>query len=431
MSDTPETPATPPSGGPARPTPPPVSPPQRSLRLDPAAAMIGIGGVVLLLALWWLWATPRASQSAAADEARLARIEERLDSLTEQTAGLVPRVQSLAGLEQRLSQLAEVEGRLRAMEQRPAPPDIRPLEQQVSGLVERLNAAERRIQAAENRPAPPDIHPLEQQIAAAERRLQALEGRPAFDPAAVPTRQSVEQLSGRLAQVAERVEAVGARQQEIARAAEQRATEVQQMAQQRMATAEQAMEQRLGTLQQQLGQRIAAVEEAQQRLSATASQATRLAALDAVRAALAGGQPLGPTLQRLDNPPQALARFAQSAPPTEASLRLSFEDAVRAARAVSDPAVSPGGEPGGVAESALARLGGLVTIRRGEQVVWGDAIEQPIERARRALEAGDLEQAVQHLEKLPPEPRQAMKGWIDQAQALLAARTALRQMAAG
>ena len=29
-----------------------------------------------------------------------------------------------------------------------------------------------------------------------------------------------------------------------------------------------------------------------------------------VRAALAGGQPLGPALQRIENPPQALARFA-------------------------------------------------------------------------------------------------------------------------
>ena len=103
---------------------------------------------------------------------------------------------------------------------------------------------------------------------------------------------------------------------------------------------------------------------------------------------------------------------------------------MRAARAASDAAARPnGGERAGVAESALARLGGLVTVRRGDQVVWGDASEAVIEKARRALEAGDLEQAVSHLETLPQEPRKAMQGWIDQAKALLAARAALWQMA--
>ncbi|MFC7542537.1 hypothetical protein ACFQU2_27915 [Siccirubricoccus deserti] len=36
-----------------------------------------------------------------------------------------------------------------------------------------------------------------------------------------------------------------------------------------------------------------------------------------------------------------------------------------------------------------------------------------------------------HLEKLPPPARAAMQPWADQARALLAARAALRQLAAG
>jgi hypothetical protein len=92
--------------------------------------------------------------------------------------------------------------------------------------------------------------------------------------------------------------------------------------------------------------------------------------------------------------------------------------------------MQPDGSRQGVVDSALARLGGLVTIRRGDQVVWGDAAEAEIERARRALEAGDLEASLQHLEKLPPPARAAMQGWTDQARALLAARAALRQIAA-
>ncbi len=74
-------------------------------------------------------------------------------------------------------------------------------------------------------------------------------------------------------------------------------------------------------------------------------------------------------------------------PPTEAALRLSFEEHARAARAASEP--QPAGS-GGVLDSAVARLSGLVTVRRGEEVVWGDAAAAELERARRALEAGDL-----------------------------------------
>jgi hypothetical protein len=401
--------------------------------------MIGVGGVVLLLALWWLWATPRADQASAADQARIARVEERMGTL------------------------AEVEGRLRAVEARPAPADIRPMEQSIAALNDR--------------------------IAGLERRIQAVEARPTVDPNALAARPAFEQLSTRATQIGERVEALTARQQEALRTAEQRATE----AQARLAAVEQSVEQRLGAAQQQLLARLTAAEQQvgqrldslgqqvtqraegltqqatqrteaigqqvgqrldaadarlverlataekqiadrvaaiEQRLSAAAAQATRFAAIDQVRAALNAGQPLGPTLARLQNPPAPLTRYATAAPPTESSLRLSFEEAVRAARAASDPArQGPDGAKGGIADTAVSRLSGLVTIRRGDQVVWGDSIEQPIERARRALVAGDLAQSVEQLKTLPPEVREAMKGWTEQAEALLAARAALHRLA--
>lgn len=437
--------------------PPPPPPPARSLRLDPAAVMIGVGGVVLLLALWWLWATPRAEQAAAADEARIARIEQRLQEVRDQTSALAPRVQAIATLEQRLGTVAELDGKLRATEQ------------SVAALSDRLGAL--------------------------DRRLQQVEARPVVDPNTVAPRAAHEQVSNRTAQLAERIEAVAARQQEVLRAADQRAADVQN----RLASVEQSIEQRIGAATQQLTNRLSAAEQQiaqrteavaqqlaqraetatqqatqaaqqltqraeaatkqatdradaitrqlgeraqqidqqvseriaqlEQRLTAAAGQATRLAAIDHVRAALAAGQPLGPTLQRLQNPPPALARYATAAPPTEASLRLSFEDAVRAARAASDPAAhGPDGARGSIADTAVARLSGLVTLRRGDKVVWGNAIEEPIEKARRALTAGDLDQAVKQLETLPPEVREAMKGWTDQAKALLAARAALQQL---
>ena len=91
----------------------------------------------------------------------------------------------------------------------------------------------------------------------------------------------------------------------------------------------------------------------------------------------------------------------------------------------------PDGSQGSVVDSALSRLGGLVTIRRGDQVVWGDAAEAEIERTRRTLEAGDIEMSLQHIDKLPPLVRGALQPWADQARALVAARVALRQLAMG
>ncbi len=438
MSDAPQTPESPSLRR---------SSPSAPRLAEPAVLLIILGGVVLLAAIWWLVATPRATQVAELESARIGRLEGRLDAvdrLREQTAALGARVE----------QIAPLEARLRAVEERPGPPDIQPLQAQIAGLTERLTAAERA--AAQNA----------ERAIANERRLTAVEGRPVFDPAAVPERAAFDALAARVERTAERVEATASRlqnieaeqtrrldeagraQEERLRAAEQaagqRVSAVEQQLGQRIAASETQAAQRAAALEAQLGQRVAAaetalgdrlaaVERTQQRLVALEGRTARLAAVDGLQRALSAGQPLGPSLARVEDPPQALARFAQTAPPTEASLRLSFEDAARAARAASDAAASlspqPDGQRPGVVDSALARLGGLVTVRRGEQVVWGDAAEAELERARRALDAGDLEGSLGYIGKLPPAARAAMDNWTEQARALIAARNALRQIA--
>ena len=415
MSDAPETPDSPPLRRPASPAP---------RRADPAALVIVLGGVVLVAALWWLLATPRATRVAEVDAARIGRIESRfdaLDSLREQTAALGARVE----------QIAPLEARLRAVEERPAPPDIRPLETQIAGLAERAGAIERNAAQTGER------------AIANEGRLTALEGRPVFNPTTVPDRGAFDALASRVERVAERVEANASRLQAMEADQARRSQEAARAQEERVRAAEQAAARRAGELEAQigkrveeaeakLGERLAAVERSQQRLAALEDRTARLAAVDGLQSALSAGQPLGQHLARIQQPPQALARFAQTAPPTEASLRLSFEEAARAARAASDAASSarqPDGSRAGVVDTALARLGGLVTVRRGEEVVWGDAAEAEIERARRALDAGDLEGSLGYIGKLPPAARAAMDGWTEQARALLAARNALRQIA--
>jgi hypothetical protein len=399
-------------------------------------ALIGFGALVGILALYYLFTMPRANRAAELDAARIGRIESRfdvLDGLREQTAALGARVE----------QLTPLEARLRAVEERPGPPDIRPLEAQIAAFNERAGAIERNAAQVAER------------AIANERRLTAVEGRPVFDPATVPERAAFDALAGRVERLSERLEANTARLQNIeaeqtrrlqdaARAQDERLRAAEQAVAQRVSALEGQAAQRAAALEAQLGQRLAAVETALgdrlaaaerslQRLAALEGRTARLAAVDGLQRALSAGQALGPALSRVEDPPQALARFAQTAPPTEASLRLSFEDAARAARAASDAATSarqPDGSRAGVVDSALARLGGLVTVRRGEEVVWGDAAEAELERARRALDAGDLEGSLGYIGKLPPAARAAMDGWTEQARALLAARNALRQIAA-
>ncbi len=336
----------------------------------------------------------------------------------------------------------------------PQPADTRAAEQ-LSALraeIARLEAVPGRVAALEAR-ATPDLAPLREALAATERRAVALEERLAAASREAPPRAALDQLAARVetlaretsaadAQAAQRVvaleQAIGGfagrvAANEAALAARTQAIETQNA---RIAAVEQALAARLSALEGQLAQRaqageqqtqrITALESLAQRLAALEGRAARMATLDALRVALDAGQPLGAALRPLTDPPEALTRFAAAAPPTEAALRLGFDDAARAARAASEP---PAG--GSVRDAAVARLSGLVTVRRGEEVVWGDAAGAEIERARRALEAGDLEAALRHLGRLSPPAQEAMRNWLSQAQALLAARTAIRQLAAG
>jgi hypothetical protein len=298
---------------------------------------------------------------------------------------------------------------------------------------EQVGELRARLEALEGRPAPampampamPDLAPLDARIAALQRELAA---RPPVDTAAFAPRAAVEGIARdaqqrqatteqAIAGFAQRVAA-----NETALAARTQLLEAQAA---RIAAIEQALAGRIAALEAQMAQqtpRLSALEGQAQRLAALESRAARLAVLEAARAALESGRPLG----AIPGAPEALARFANAAPPTEAALRLAFEDAARAGRAASEP---PAG--GTMMDSAMARLSGLVTVRRGEEILFGDAAGAEIERARRAIEAGDPEAALRHLARLSPAAREAMRAWIGQAESLVAARAALRQLASG
>ena len=139
-------------------------------------------------------------------------------------------------------------------------------------------------------------------------------------------------------------------------------------------------------------------------------------------AALAAGQKLGD----LPGAPPALARFADTNPPTEAALRLAFPQAARQALAAAHPV--SGDKP--LLTRLWAQAQDLVTVRQGDHVLVGDPTAGMLERARAALDAGDLSAAVTDVATLQGAAGQAMAAWLAQARALLEARAALAAWAA-
>jgi hypothetical protein len=148
-----------------------------------------------------------------------------------------------------------------------------------------------------------------------------------------------------------------------------------------------------------------------------------LNALGMARLALDAGQPLG----QIPGAPPALAQFATTAPPLEARLRESFALAARAAEAAS---LGDNGQSS-FWDKVKARLEGLITISNGTYVIFGPPAAAALIQAQQALDNGDLAGAVAALQNLGPGAKDAMADWLAQAEALLAARSALLKLAQG
>jgi hypothetical protein len=147
-----------------------------------------------------------------------------------------------------------------------------------------------------------------------------------------------------------------------------------------------------------------------------------LATAQAAAASLDAGQPLG----AVPGAPPALARYADAAPPTQAQLTLSFPDAARAAETASVAGVAQGN----IWARVRAKLASLITVSEGAHVLVGAPAAGVIAQAQAELDAGDLAGAVAQLRTLSLTTQRAMGPWLNQAQALLDARAALRTLAA-
>ena len=383
-----------------------------SPKRDPLPILYLLGFVVLAGSLLYLWQNPPVSQLATQQAGRVDTLQAQITALRDQVTKL--------------------------SEQKPAGPsadDFAKLQQQVSALDARpavapaaLAAVSDKVGALENRPSvAPDAV---QQLAG---KVTALENKPVVAPATVQQlSDKLTQLESRktvapeqLAALSDQVQALGRQIPDLQPLTQRLAALEQRPAYDPAATTAKFAD--LTTKQQQLGTRL---DGAEKQASAQADQLKALsqkgqitARLQGMAVALAAGQKLGD----IPGAPPALARFANEAPPTEAALRESFDRYADAAQKANQPVITANQDFG---SRLWTRAQQAVTVRQGDNVLVGDPIAGVIARARDKLNNGDLAGSVEALKGLAGPAAAAMQPWTDQAQSLVAARSAIASLAA-
>ncbi|CAN5819770.1 hypothetical protein BH11PSE3_BH11PSE3_37990 [soil metagenome] len=118
----------------------------------------------------------------------------------------------------------------------------------------------------------------------------------------------------------------------------------------------------------------------------------------------------------------ALQPYAQSGVASRAQLEGDFP--LVAKTALSDDLADDS-----FGERLLGKVKGLVSLRRVGDV-QGDSTEARLARAEQALHAGDLAKAVEIVKALPPQTAKATAAWLARAEAYLAAKRGVDQLAA-
>ena len=363
--------------------------------------VLGIAVLVLVGALAYVLSTGHQGQSQ--DEmAAIERLQQQVQSLSAQVVALAqrpaPASVNLEPLTARVDAAAQQTQSLAEQTQI--------LAQQNQALAQRTQAVAQQTEALANRPPPPSVAPKDflaladrvTKLESAVTAMSDLSGRIGKLEAQVGM---VAALNNRVAAMEDRIGAVAQNLKALSDQVQGRQEETQQ--------ALQAVQAKLDDTQKLAAQ-----------LTSLSSRAGHIAQIQAAQAALAAGQPLG----TLPDAPPALARFAQQPPPTEAALRQSFPQAAQAALAAASP-----DQQGSFADRMWARAQQAVTVREGDKVLVGNPVAGILGRARGQLDAGDLAGATATLHQLTGPSAQAMQPWLAQADQLLAARTALADLA--
>ena len=394
-----------------------------------------VGFLVLAGAMYFLWQNPPETRLAAQDAGKVDTLQAQVASLrdtvtrleqqkpppagpsTAEFALLLGQVNTLAGKPAASeAEVQTLQQQMMQFAQRPTatPEQVAQLTQQVQGLALTVQGLPKQTL---------DIGPLTQKI-------EELEKRPVFDPAGMDGKlgQLSAQLGGQTAQLADKVQQQEAKSAERLQQSEAKTTEAMQQLAAKSAEAVQQLavknEEADAKMAQTLAGLTARVDEIDKQQKATAQRAQLATKLQGAVTAMAAGQKLGP----IAGAPPALARFATEAPPTEASLRESFDKYASDAAKVSQPAPAEDQDFG---SRLWARAQQSVTVRQGDRVLVGDPIAGIVARAREQLDSGDLAGSVETLKALSGAAAKAMQPWTERAMSLLDARAAIAAMAAG
>ena len=261
---------------------------------------------------------------------------------------------------------------------------------------------------------PPPLADLQARVDAAEAALTRLEAQAVQQqtaPAAQPDAAALQALGQRIDALERRAQPSSA------------ADEIQPLKE-----AVQQTSARLDAAEARLG-RVAATETA-----SDTSDIKLLAALANLRAALAGSAPYQDELATVTALGHGDPKIADALKPLAADAATGLPDIALLAerfRTETAPAIrramaTVASDEGTIGERALARIEGLVTIRRvGDDAAKAD----PVERARAALGNGDLAAAVAALKTLGGAPADAARPWLDIAERRVAADAAVADLA--
>jgi hypothetical protein len=323
-----------------------------------------------------------------------------------------PQIEPLLPWGENRDDYAALAARVAAIETRPVAPSpgIDAVQSAMSQLARRLDQLDSRLAVVEKRPAPPsvDTDAINSALGALGRRVDQLES--AAKPDLGPIRAGMQQVEQRLAAI---------ETQSASRIASE--TAASKDMQQELS--------RLGKVEGDLADRVAALEREAQSQEKPELRADGMMALllGQMREAIEQARPFPAEFgafiklargSDLAAGAQPLAEPARNGVASRAVLVKGLAE-LAGRMAASDPAVKSDWR-----EQTLARLRGLVTIRRIDDSSHTGS-NGAVGAAQAALARGDLAGAVAALEPLTGADAEAARPWLLMARELLAAETAL------
>ena len=387
-----------------------VEPSAEPKKTDLLPILYLVGFVALAGTLFYLWQNPPVGHLAPQEASRIDNLQTQVATVRDQVGKLEQGLAAAPGPTQ--AAFDKLQQQVSALESKPAA-SAGPSQDAFDKLQQKVTALESKPAAIAG-PSQDAFDKLQQQVSALEskpaatpdqlaqlsQQIQGLEKRPQVDPGAIDTK--ISQLGAQIKQVSDQAQQLSSRLDDVSG----------------------KLGPRFDQLQSRLDDLAKQQKQTDDQVNGLAQKMQLATKLQGVAASLAAGQKLGD----IPGAPPALARFANEAPPTEASLRASFDKYAAAAEKASQPAVMDNQDFG---SRLWARAQQAVTVRQGDRVLLGDPVAGVIAQAREQLDNGDLAGAMKALKGLAGPAAQAMQPWVDRAQSLLDARTAIATMAAG